>query len=191
VNNKIRVAIFISGKGTNALNLSRFFKNHSKIEIALIFSTRTNDLVENFARDFRIPFVLSNNSIETNWQATALNACRDLQIDFIVLAGFLKKITPLFVELFPNRIINIHPSLLPKFGGKGMYGNHVHEAVIAAGENKSGITIHYVNEEFDKGKTIAQIEIELSNSETAETLAKKIHALEMRHFPSVLEELLS
>jgi phosphoribosylglycinamide formyltransferase-1 len=185
-----RIAIFISGRGTNALNLSRYFQNHQKVEIALIFSTRPNEIVQNFADDFKVPFVLSCNSTESNWQDSALSACRDYQIDFIVLAGFLKKITPIFVEHYSNRIVNIHPSLLPKFGGKGMYGKYVHEAVVAAGEKKSGITIHYVNEEFDKGKIIAQFEIELTKNETPESLANKIHALEMEHFPKVLEELL-
>ena len=114
--------------------------------------------------------------------------CTSKSISWVVLAGYLKQIPPSFIALFPNRIINIHPSLLPKFGGKGMYGINVHRAVLAAKESKSGITIHYVTEEFDKGEIIAQYNLDLDLEETLETLEKKIHELELRYFPIVLEE---
>ena len=185
-----RIAILISGKGSNALNLMRYFQNHEKIKIGLIFSTRSNNLIEQAAYDYDVLFKQAIDSAEP-WNDSVMRYCKDLKIDFIILAGFLKKIPINLVENYPNSIINIHPSLLPKFGGKGMYGNFVHEAVIAAGETKSGITIHYVNEEFDEGKLIAQFEIELTENETPETVAKKIHELEMEHFPKVLERLLS
>ena len=187
---QIRTAIFISGKGTNALNLMRYFHNHENVRIALIFSTRENELIEKESRYFDIAYKVS--AINTGlWEDMAIKYCDDQKIDFLVLAGFLKKIPMNLIEKFPNRIVNIHPSLLPKFGGKGMYGNYVHDAVIQATEKKSGITIHFVNEEFDKGKIIAQFEIELTEKETVESLSNKIHVLEMEHFPLVLEKLLS
>ena len=187
---QIRTAIFISGKGTNALNLMRSFHNHENVRIALIFSTRENELIEKESRYFDIAYKVS--AINTGlWEDMAIKYCDDQKIDFLVLAGFLKKIPINLIEKFPNRIVNIHPSLLPKFGGKGMYGNYVHDAVIQATEKKSGITIHFVNEEFDKGKIIAQFEIELTEKETVESLSNKIHVLEMEHFPLVLEKFLS
>ena len=187
---QIRTAIFISGTGTNALNLMRYFHNHENVRIALIFSTRENELIEKESRYFDIAFKVS--AINTGlWEDMAIKYCDDQKIDFLVLAGFLKKIPMNLIEKFQNRIVNIHPSLLPKFGGKGMYGNYVHDAVIQATEKKSGITIHFVNEEFDKGKIIAQFEIELTEKETVESLSNKIHVLEMEHFPLVLEKLLS
>jgi len=190
VKKQIRTAIFISGKGTNALNLMRYFHNHENVRIALIFSTRENELIEKESRYFDIAYKVS--AINTGlWEDMAIKYCDDQKIDFLVLAGFLKKIPMNLIEKFPNRIVNIHPSLLPKFGGKGMYGNYVHDAVIQATEKKSGITIHFVNEEFDKGKIIAQFEIELTEKETVESLSNKIHVLEMEHFPLVLEKLLS
>jgi len=190
VKKQIRTAIFISGKGTNALNLMRYFHNHENVRIALIFSTRENELIEKESRYFDIAFKVS--AINTGlWEDMAIKYCDDQKIDFLVLAGFLKKIPMNLIEKFQNRIVNIHPSLLPKFGGKGMYGNYVHDAVIQATEKKSGITIHFVNEEFDKGKIIAQFEIEITEKETVESLSNKIHVLEMEHFPLVLEKLLS
>ena len=186
----IRIAIFISGKGTNALNLLRYFQNHVGVKIALVFSTRPNELIEKAADDLIVNFIKFDEN-GCPWQDLALKVCQQNKIDFIVLAGFLKKFPSLLIKKFPNRIVNIHPSLLPKFGGKGMYGQHVHQAVIAAGDKKSGITIHYVNEEFDEGEVVAQIETELNENETSESLAEKIHTLEMEYFPKVLEELLS
>ena len=168
----------------------RYFHNHENVRIALIFSTRENELIEKESRYFDIAYKVS--AINTGlWEDMAIKYCDDQKIDFLVLAGFLKKIPMNLIEKFPNRIVNIHPSLLPKFGGKGMYGNYVHDAVIQATEKKSGITIHFVNEEFDKGKIIAQFEIELTEKETVESLSNKIHVLEMEHFPLVLEKLLS
>jgi phosphoribosylglycinamide formyltransferase-1 len=184
-----RVAVFISGKGTNALNLMRYFHNHENVKITLIFSTRENELIEKESRYFDVEFKVSVSNIG-NWEDMAIKYCDDQKIDFLVLAGFLKKIPINLIEKFPNRIVNIHPSLLPKFGGKGMYGSYVHDAVIRATEKKSGITIHFVNEEFDKGKIIAQFETEITEKETIESLSNKIHVLEMEHFPLVLEMLL-
>jgi phosphoribosylglycinamide formyltransferase-1 len=184
-----RTAIFISGTGSNALNLMHYFQNHENVRITLIFSTRPNEIIEKESQSFNIDFKVSDSNLGV-WQDLAIKYCEDQKIDFIVLAGFLKKIPTDLIKKFPDRIVNIHPSLLPKFGGKGMYGQHVHKAVIEADEKKSGITIHFVNEEFDKGEIIAQFETELTEKDTPESLANKIHILEMKHFPQVLEELL-
>jgi phosphoribosylglycinamide formyltransferase-1 len=184
-----RTAIFISGTGTNALNLMRYFQNHENVRITLIFSTRPNEIIEKETQSLNIDFKVLDSNLGA-WQDLAIKYCEDQKIDFIILAGFLKKIPTDLIKKFPDRIVNIHPSLLPKFGGKGMYGQHVHKAVIEANEKKSGITIHFVNEEFDKGEIIAQFETELTEKDTPESLANKIHMLEMEHFPKVLEELL-
>ncbi len=185
----MRIAIFISGTGSNALNLMRHFQNHENVQIALIFSTKPNEIIENESRDRNIEYMVSDNNGQ--WYELAIKNCEILKIDFIVLAGFLKKIPSDLINKFPNRIVNIHPSLLPKFGGKGMYGKFVHEAVVSAGEKKSGITIHFVNEEFDEGEIIAQFETELTEKDNPQSVAEKIHKLEMKYFPLVLEELLS
>ncbi len=168
----------------------RYFYNHENIKIALIFSTRANEIVENHSREKNVEFILSDTK-NKQWHDLAINYCEILKIDFIVLAGFLKKIPSDLINKFPNRIVNIHPSLLPKFGGKGMYGKHVHEAVIKANEKQSGVTIHFVNEEFDEGEIIAQFKIELTEKDNSESLANKIHMLEMEHFPIVIEKLFS
>ena len=121
---------------------------------------------------------------------SVLALLRDRKIDFIVLAGFLARVPDCILHAYPNKIINIHPSLLPKFGGKGMYGNRVHEAVVAAGEKESGITIHYINEHFDEGKIIRQYKCPIWPGETAEQVAEKVHALEYEYYPQVIAELI-
>jgi phosphoribosylglycinamide formyltransferase-1 len=189
VRKETRVAIFISGKGTNALNLMRYFENNEKIKIALIFSTRTNDTLEKASDIFCVQYSQWIES-QRSWLDVANQACLNNEIDFIVLAGFLKKIPSSLIQKFPKRIINLHPSLLPMFGGKGMYGSHVHEAVIASGVKISGITIHFVNEEFDEGEIIFQKEVRVSKNDTAKKLALKVQKLEQTYLPKVLESLL-
>lgn len=187
---KIKVAIFISGKGTNALNLMHYFSNNSTQEIALVFSTRQNEEIALACETFGVNF-FEHKTEMGDWSDLALSVCKSHDIDFIVLAGLLKKVTPHIIQAFPDRIINLHPSLLPKFGGKGMYGKYVHEAVIASKEKKSGITIHFVNENFDEGKIIAQFETTVTENDDASSLAKKINALEMENLPIVLSNLIS
>ena len=182
---KIKVAIFISGKGTNALNLMHYFSNNSTQEIALVFSTRQNEEMALACETFGVNF-FEHKTEMGDWSDLALSVCKSHDIDFIVLAGFLKKVTPLIIQAFPGRIVNLHPSLLPKFGGKGMYGKYVHEAVIASKEKKSGITIHLVNEVFDQGKIMNQYECDIDLEETIASLEEKIHALEQRHFPNAI-----
>ena len=182
---KQRLSLFISGKGTNAINLIHYFKNSTDVEVAAVLSTKENEHVESLCKKEGINYELfTQKTIEA---LDLINFCEKKSIDWIILAGFLKKVPEELVRHYPNKIINLHPALLPKFGGKGMYGMHVHTAVVEAKEQKSGISIHFVNEEFDKGEIIAQFETELSSDETPESLAAKIHDLEMTHFPEVVE----
>jgi phosphoribosylglycinamide formyltransferase-1 len=186
---KQRLSIFISGKGTNAINLINSFKSSSEFEIVCVLSTKENELVENVCLSETINYELVvSKTLITEY---LIDFCDKNSFDWIILAGFLKKIPVEIIQKFPNRIINLHPSLLPKFGGKGMYGMNVHRAVIAAKEPKSGITIHFVNEEFDKGEIIAQFETNIALGETEESLAKKIHDLEITFFPKVLKEIIT
>ena len=185
--NTTNIAIFISGKGSNALNLITYFKNSEQVKICLVFATKENPELERSCAFNNITFHFSEkngNELEND----QVQLCTSKSISWVVLAGYLKQISPSFIALFQNKIINIHPSLLPKYGGKGMYGINVHRAVLAAKESKSGITIHYVTEEFDKGEIIAQYNLDLDFKKTAETLEKKIHELELHYFPMVLEE---
>jgi phosphoribosylglycinamide formyltransferase-1 len=188
--NKLAIAIFASGTGSNAVNLINYFKNHATVEVKVVMCNKSDAVVLEKAKNLGVEAVFMNNSIFED--ATLLN--EELQkrgIDWIILAGFLRKIPAQLIAVFQDRIINIHPSLLPKYGGKGMYGMHVHQAVVAAGEKKSGISIHLVNEEFDKGRILAQFETALDSNDTAETVAAKIHELEQRYFPQVVEQTLN
>ena len=184
---KCSVAVFASGNGSNAENLFHYFSENGSIEVKLLVCNKSDAPVVLKATNFNIPVVIfSNEQIE---QGGALLAeLRKQEIEWIVLAGFLRKVPELVIQHFSNHIINIHPSLLPKFGGKGMYGMHVHRAVSEAGEKVSGITIHLVNEEFDKGKILAQFQVELDAHEAPESIASKIHALEQEHFPNIVEQ---
>lgn len=180
----INICILASGNGSNAENIVRHFAGHPNIQIKEILSNKRDAFVHERAKNLHIPS--STFSKEEFQQPAFLERLRN--IDYIILAGFLWLIPSFLVEAFPRRIINIHPALLPKFGGKGMYGDNVHRAVIASGETKSGITIHLVNEEYDKGAILFQANCEVSPKDTAEMLAKKIHVLEYDHFPHVIEE---
>jgi len=182
-----RIALFISGNGSNARNISDFFQNHTQIRVGLILSSTQNPLMNEFCVEQNIPFEVLNHMESDAY----LNVCQKHEINWVILAGFLKKIPEAFINAFPNRIINVHPALLPRFGGKGMYGKHVHEAVSKSTVHFSGITVHLVNEEFDKGEIISQFETELSSDETPESLAAKIHDLEMTHFPEVVERVVN
>ena len=184
-----KLAIFISGKGSNALNLISFLKNSKSTSIELVFSTKENNVLKKTCAERKIAFHFSDKKGEE----LELEQTRFLhlhRITFIVLAGYLKKISKSLIALYPNKIINLHPSLLPKHGGKGMYGQHVHQAVLEAKESYSGITIHYVNDAFDEGQIIAQFSIALSCNETSESLNLKIRGLEKKHFGAVIAQIL-
>lgn len=185
----VKLAIFASGAGSNAAKIIEHFANNKSVVINLIVSNKKEAGVLGIAAAAHIDTLLINRNsfYET---ADCVNELKRRGIDFIVLAGFLWKIPETLIEAYPNRIINIHPALLPKYGGKGMYGNFVHEAVIAAGEKVSGITIHYVDAHYDEGDIIFQAKCNIEATDTPSSLATKIHALEHAHFPVVIENLL-
>lgn len=181
-----RIALFISGNGSNARNIMNYFDNHAQISVSLVLSSAENDLMDAFCSERAILFAHPSGS-ESD---TYLNLCQQHEIDWVILAGFLKKVPVDFINAFPNRILNIHPALLPNFGGKGMYGKHVHEAVAKSSVRFSGITIHLVNEEFDKGKMLAQFAVLLTNPSSVQDIEGQVRSLEMAHFPSVIESVL-
>lgn len=184
------IAIFASGSGSNAENIIQYFRKTRTAKVGLIVCNNPEAGVIERAKRLRIPLVMMSKRAY-NDAGLLLSTLITEEIDFIALAGFLWKINPEIIQAFPGKIVNIHPSLLPKFGGKGMYGTRVHSAVLEAGETESGITIHHVNEHYDEGAVIFQAKTEVSSNETADSLAEKIHALEFEHFPKVIEQLLA
>ena len=185
---KKNAAILASGSGSNAENIIRHFQNSKEIEFPLIISNKANAYVHERAKNLGVvSYTFEKNDFENG---KVLDLLKEYQIDFIVLAGFLLKISDNLLKAYPDKIINIHPALLPKFGGKGMYGSYVHEAVVAAKEKESGITIHYVNENYDEGKIIFQAKCEVFPEDTADDVAEKVHALEYKFFPTVIESIL-
>ena len=186
---KRNIAVLASGNGTNAENIIRYFSSNEYIDVSLVISNRQNPFVLAGARALSIP-AISYEKDEWSSGKNVLLGLRKYKIDFIVLAGFMIRIPTNILHAYPDKIINIHPSLLPRFGGKGMYGDFVHEAVLAAGEKESGITIHYVNEHYDEGAVIRQIKCPVLSTDTLQTLSQRIHELEYKYYPSVIEELL-
>lgn len=184
-----RIALFASGSGSNAEKIAEYFTNNDEVKVSLILSNNPKAGVIDRARRLHIPVLLFDRHIfyQTD-EITEL--LQNQQVDLIVLAGFLWLLPPSLVKAFERRIINIHPALLPKFGGKGMYGHFVHEAVVAGGETESGITIHYVNEKYDEGDVIFQAKCVVEPTDTPEDVAKKIQVLEHQHFPKVIADLL-
>lgn len=184
---KKRIAIFASGTGTNTRNILEHLKDHPALEIALVVSNRANAGVLDVARMAHVSsYVLSSADVHDARAITALMHAN--QIDFIVLSGYMQKIPAALAAEFSGRMINIHPALLPKFGGKGMYGRHVHQAVKDAGESETGITIHYVTEEYDEGKIIFQTTCPVKENDTPESIEQKVHLLEYTHYPRVIAE---
>ena len=184
----IRLAIFVSGGGTNCENIIRHFQGNEHVSIPIVVSSSADAYAITRAHNLGVATtVITRKQLneEPDRVFAATEGC-----DYIILAGFLPKVPEYLIERFPNRIINIHPALLPKFGGKGMWGHHVHEAVKAAGETESGITIHYVNAELDQGEHIAQYSTPLSPDDTAQDIADKVHVLEMKYFPNVIEKVI-
>lgn len=183
------IVLFASGSGTNAENIALFFRNIPGVEVSYIFSNRLNAGVLERAKKLNIrTFVFDRKMFFDSNEV--LNRLSEISPDLIVLAGFLWLIPEKMVNAFPNRIVNIHPALLPAYGGKGMYGDRVHQAVIDNGETESGITIHYVNEKYDEGNVIFQGKCPVEQHDTPVTLASKIHELEYEHYPRVIKELL-
>jgi len=184
---QFKLAIFASGKGSNAEKIIQFFENHPFITVSLIVYNRPDAGVVDIAKKYGIKSIFIEKKSLTEDQNN-LQLLQNEGITHIILAGFLLKIPEYLIQAFPDKIINIHPALLPNFGGKGMYGDKVHQAVIASGEKESGITIHLVDEHYDHGKTVFQSTVPVADNETPETLAAKIHELEHRYFPEVIEK---
>ena len=184
-----RIAIFASGSGTNAENIVCYFKQSHIAHVQLILTNNAHAGVIARAHNLQVHCnVFSNDDLKQEGRILALLQLH--KIDFVVLAGFLKLMPTDIIKAFKGNIINIHPALLPKFGGIGMYGRHVHEAVIKAGEKVSGITIHHVNEKFDEGEIIFSVKVNVDKNETPESLANKIHHLEYKYFPKTIEKII-
>ena len=181
-----KLALFASGSGSNAENIVTYFAGNNNFAFSLIISNKAGAFVHERAKKLNIPSLTFSRE-EFSDGKTILELLRKEEIDYIILAGFLLKIPQTIIDAFPDRIINIHPALLPKFGGKGMYGDHVHRAVVEAGETESGITIHYVNEHYDEGNIIFQAKCIVEHTDSYEDIANKVHALEYEHFPKVIE----
>jgi phosphoribosylglycinamide formyltransferase-1 len=181
-----KIAIFASGSGSNAENIIHYFSESDKFVFPVILSNKADAFIHERAKSLQIPsFTFSRDQFVAGEEV--LSFLKTYKIDYIILAGFLLKVPEVLVKAFPNKIINIHPALLPKYGGKGMYGDNVHKAVKVAGDNESGITIHYVNEQYDEGNIILQAKCPLTDEDTPETIAHKVHKLEYEHFPKAIE----
>lgn len=184
-----RLAIFASGSGSNAEKIAEYFANHPDIVVTLILSNNPQAGVIARARRLHIPVVLFDRKTFYD-TPKVIEILQNEHIDLVVLAGFMMLIPEAMVQAFPNKIVNIHPALLPKYGGKGMYGHFVHEAVVAAQEPESGISIHYVNERYDEGNIIFQATCPVMPDDMPEDVARKVQVLEHQHYPEVVEKLL-
>ncbi len=185
-----RLAIFASGSGTNAENIIRYFQNKPHIKVSCVCTNRADAYVAERVRPYGVPVLVFSRQdfYETH---RVIDYLEENKIDWVILAGFLWLIPDNLVKRYSFHIINIHPALLPKYGGKGMYGASVHKAVIGNREKQSGITIHFVNNEYDKGNIIYQVTCDIDPADTPDTLASKVHALEYEHFPRVIEEVVT
>lgn len=186
---KKRIAIFASGSGSNAQKIMEHFKRSSEAEVVLILTNNPQAYVLQRADNFEIPSHIFTRQ-EFYDTDEIIRMLKNLQVDLIVLAGFLWLVPKSLLAAFPNKIINLHPALLPKFGGKGMYGDHVHKAVLEAGEEESGITIHFANDEFDEGEIIHQSKFKIEPGDNIEMIKFKGQQLEHQHFPKAIESLL-
>jgi phosphoribosylglycinamide formyltransferase-1 len=185
---KRHIAIFASGSGTNAQRIAEYFSGHPEIAVSMILSNKPDAYVLVRAKNLNIPAVVfDRHTFCDTGEISGLLKKND--IDFVVLAGFLWLIPESMIKAYPGRIVNIHPALLPKYGGKGMYGAKVHEAVIQNGDTESGISIHYVNEKYDEGNIIFQAKCEVFPDDTPDMLAQRIHQLEYKHYPEVIERI--
>ena len=183
-----KIALFASGSGSNAENIIRYFGQRKDVIFPLIVTNKASAYVHERAKQLSVSsYTFNKQSFE---DGSVLGLLQEEEVDFIVLAGFLLKIPDNILQVYSGRIVNIHPALLPKFGGKGMYGIHVHESVVASGEKESGITIHYVNEHYDEGQIIFQAKCDVLPTDSAEDVAQKVHTLEYEYFPKIIEQVL-
>lgn len=184
-----RIAIFASGSGSNAQRIMEHFKRNKEMEVALVLCNKPDAYVLQRADNFEVPTHIFNK--EELYHTNSIdNLLKNLEIDMLVLAGFMWLIPERLINAFPKRIVNIHPALLPKYGGEGMYGKKVHEAVLKAKDSETGISIHYVNEHFDEGEIIYQSRCTVEPNDDVEKLAYKVHQLEHLHYPKIIEDLL-
>lgn len=184
-----RIIIFASGSGTNTQNIIEYFQQNKIAKVVLVLSNKEDAKVLERANTLNIPF-LSFTKADLCTSNKVLDVLKKEMPDLIVLAGFLLKFPENILQVYPNKVINIHPALLPKYGGKGMYGSFVHESVLANNEAETGITIHYVNENYDEGAIIFQKSVFLTEGDTPETVASKVHKLEYKYFPKIIERVL-
>lgn len=184
-----RIAIFASGSGTNAERIIKHFASDPEIEISLVLTNKKDAFVIERAKKLDVPYVVFDRQTFYGSQLV-LDMLKKYRIDLVVLAGFLWLVPDYLLEAFPERILNIHPALLPKHGGKGMYGMKVHQSVIQNGDQESGISIHLVDEEYDHGKVLHQARCKIDRNETPESLAQKVHQLEYEHYPRVISKYL-
>ena len=184
------IAIFVSGSGTNCENLIRYFKDSERVNCALVVSNKADAYGLVRAERLGVATAITPKA-ELNNPEVMMPLLKKYDIQFILLAGFLPLVPNFLVDAFPRRIINIHPALLPKYGGKGMWGHHVHEAVKAAGETETGMTVHYVTPICDSGEIIAQYRVALEPTDTVDDIAEKEHLLEMEHFPHIVEQVIN
>lgn len=185
-----KVAIFVSGSGTNCENIIRYFKDSEEVRIRLVVSNKADAYALVRAQNQGVPTAVITKQ-DFNDQEKMTSLLKEYEIEFIVLAGFLLIVPDFLIEAYDRRMINIHPALLPKYGGKGMWGHHVHEAIKVAGETETGMTVHWVSDVCDGGEIIAQFSTPLSPDDTPDDIAHKEHLLEMEHFPRVIEEIIS
>ena len=186
---KKNVAIFVSGSGSNCENIIKYFADSDLLDIVLVLSNRADAYALTRAKKYDIPTCVMGKA-DFNDEQKIMPLLEEYNVDFIVLAGFLLMIPDFLVRAYHRRMINLHPALLPKFGGKGMYGHHVHEAVKAAGETETGMTVHWVSDVCDGGEIIAQFSTPISPEDTPDDIAEKEHVLEMEHFPKVIEKIM-
>ena len=182
----VKIALFASGTGSNVETIIRYFEHNSAVEIVFVLSNKAEAPIVNKAKSLGVRVLTCTNRDVEN-ASYLLDLCRSEQIQYIILAGFLRKIPDTLIAAYPEKIFNIHPSLLPKYGGAGMYGKHVHQAVKEAGETETGITIHYVSEEFDSGRIIAHYSVLLTEDDTVDSIQEKVHQLEHRYFAKTIE----
>lgn len=183
----IRIAIFASGSGTNAEEIFKYFKSNTSIEVVGLLSNNPEAYAIQRAKNYGVAtLTFTRNQFRDTTEV--IDWLKERQVTHIVLAGFMWLVPQYLIQAFPDKIVNIHPALLPKFGGKGMYGMHVHEAVKSAGETETGITIHLVNEKYDEGKILFQAFCAISSTDSPEDIANKVHQLEHTHFPRVIEK---
>ncbi len=185
----VNIAIFVSGSGSNCENIIRYFQTNGQVNIALVVSNRADAYALTRAKNLNVPSVVLPKA-DFNNEEKVLKLMADHRIDFIVLAGFLLMIPDWLIAAYQRRMINLHPALLPKFGGIGMYGHHVHEAVRKANETETGMTVHWVSDVCDGGEIIEQFRTPITPDDTPDDIADKEHILEMEHFPQVIEAVL-